>query len=103
MVAIATVKSGYDSAKEMMLIGKAGDMQSVCFRAPGNAVPIDEHGDVGFSDLFKRRIEIAVTGADLNAVPGSLVRIAVIDSNHIATLQVASLPRFGRSNRLRLG
>src|SRR2546423_4644003 len=80
------IKSGDDSAKEMMLVGKASDAQSICFCALGNILPIDIHCDVGISDLFKRRIEIAVAGADLNAVPAS--RMAVIDRNHIATLQV---------------
>ena len=88
MVAIVTGKSGHDSAKEMVLVGKAGDMQSVRFRALGHALPIDAHCNVGLSDSFKGRIEIAMAGSNLNAVPASLVQKAVIDSNHIATPQV---------------
>src|SRR5690348_4526187 len=88
MAGTAMIKPGDDSAKEMMLVGKASDAQSICFRALGNGLPIDVHCDVGVSDLFKRRIEIAMTGAHLNTVPGSCVRIAVIDSNYITPLQV---------------
>src|SRR5206468_12423913 len=72
----------------MMLVDKTGDAQCVCFRTLDNTPPNHAHCDVGLSDLFEGRIKITVPSADLNAVPGSLVRAAVIDSNHIATLQV---------------
>src|SRR5947208_7348586 len=72
----------------MMLIGKASDAQAVCLRTLDDAPPIDVHRDVGLSDSVERRIEVAMSSADLSAIVRFLLGETVINGNHIATLQV---------------
>src|SRR6476659_8233210 len=72
----------------MILIGKSGDAQSARLRTRHNALPMHRHSDVRVSDVFERRMEISMLGADSNASPKILVGAAIIDGNHIATLQM---------------
>ena len=79
---------GDDAGKEMVLIGESRDAQSVCFRATGNACPIDVHRDVRVTDLFKGRIEMSMLGADLNISLKFIARMSVVDGDHVASLQI---------------
>src|SRR5262245_4221802 len=72
----------------MVLISKSGDAQPVGLRTLDNALPIDAHRDIGFSDCIERRMQVSMSGTDLNASLKILVGAAVIDCNHVATLQV---------------
>ena len=47
---VAALDLREDSRQKMMLIRKSGDAQPVCLRAVDNALPIDTHGDISFSD-----------------------------------------------------
>src|SRR5207244_4156420 len=85
---VAALGLGDDSRQKMMLIGKSDDAEPVFLRTLDNALPIDAHRDIGFSDFFERRMEISMSGTDLNASLKILVRAAVIDRNYVATLQV---------------
>src|SRR5215510_4349527 len=85
---VAARELGDNSRQKMMLIRKSGDAQPVCLRTFDNASPMHRHRDVRFSDLFEWRIQISMLNADLSASLRILVRAAIIDCNHVATLQV---------------
>ena len=87
---IPIAKFGDDAGKEMMLIGESDDGESVFFRATGNVCPIDVHGDVRVTDLFKGRVEMSMLGADLNVSLKFIARMPVVDGDHVASLQVPS-------------
>jgi hypothetical protein len=46
------------------------------------------HRDVRVADLFEWRIQISMSGSDLNASLKILIHAPVIDRNHVTTLQV---------------
>ncbi len=73
-----------------MLIGQPCDAQFICFRAMGNACPIDMDRDVRVTDFFEGRIETSMLGTDLNVSLKFIARMSVVDGEHVASLQVRS-------------
>ncbi len=73
-----------------MLIGESCQAQAVCFRATGNACPIDVHRNVRVTDLVKRRVEMSMLGADLNVSLKFIAPMAVVDDDRVPSLQVRS-------------
>ena len=75
---------GNNPGEEVMLIGESGDVQAISLRAFGDARPIHMHRDVRVADSLKRRIQISMLRADLNACMKFIAQISVIDREDVA-------------------
>ena len=70
-----------------MLIGEAGDIQSVCPCSFRHAHPIHAHLDVRVTNSLERRIQMSMLRADLNACIKFIAQMPVIDREDIAASQ----------------
>src|SRR5438874_2629445 len=71
-----------------MLVGEAGDAQSVGFGAHGDVGPVNVHGDVGVADLLERRVEQAMLRADLQRFAELAAWITIVDRDDKTALQI---------------
>src|SRR5205085_4630701 len=79
-----------DAGQKMMLIGKTSDMQSILFRVFGDVGPINVRRDVGFGDLFERRIKLSMMRAHLHNFAKLAFSKCVIDHENDTALQTRS-------------
>jgi len=71
-----------------MLIGESCGAQSICLCATGNACPIDLYRDVRATNLLKGRVEVSMSGANLDISLKVIARMPVINGDHITSLQI---------------